>query len=192
MNNSSSLAIEDSIELSLLNHQQIHENIKFADQKAGAVIAADGTLLALTYAQIDPAKLPSTIAVGFIVCAILSTAIGLAFWVAKPRGEANRARGAGVIDSIRISLYSHEQFQAQMACIQADELLKEVLTLVYDRAYIDQKKYFYLRIALLISLVGWIAALLFAAWTKLYNIGVAPSHPGQLCTIALMMSSRPS
>jgi len=159
---------KDSIELLLLNHQQIHENIKFADQKAGAVIAADTAVLALTYSQIEPAKLSHLFILGVLVCLILSIAIGLAFFVVRPRGEKNREIGAGFVDSIRISLYSHDQFQAKLSQLDLGDLLGEVQTLVYDRAHIDQRKYFYLRVSLIVSLVGWTVALLLAFWLKLY------------------------
>lgn len=157
----------DAIELLLLNHQQIHENIKFADQKASALIAANGALLALTYSLIDR-KVPYSLSIGLPLCLLLAVAIALSFWVVKPRGERNRERGPGVIDSIRICLYSLEDYQARLSAISTAELLDELRTFVHDRAYIDSRKYFFLRGSLIASAIAWIAALLFAAWSKLY------------------------
>jgi hypothetical protein len=156
---------QDAIELLLLNHQQIHENIKFADQKASALIAANGALLALTYSLIDQ-KVPFSLSIGFPLCLLLAVAIGLSFWVVKPRGERNRKRGPGVVDSIRICLYSLEAYKARLSDISTDELLDELRTFIHDRAWIDARKYLFLRRSLIASAIGWITALMFAAWSK--------------------------
>lgn len=168
MNNSNDIPLQDRLQLLLLSQQHIHENIKFADQKSAALVLANGALLTTTFNLISPGERPTAILPGLIVCTILSIAIAVAFWVVKPRGEKNRARGVGVIDSIRISLFSHEQFLAQIAKIQDHELLEELRTFVYDRAVIDKEKYFILQVALLISFVGWTAALAFAVWVRLF------------------------
>jgi hypothetical protein len=158
----------ETIELLLLNHQHIHENIKFADQKAGAVAAADGALLALTYNLIDPWKMPNAVIAGLLVCLILSIAIGYSFWVVRPRGGQNRRRGPGVVDSIRISLYSHDQFQTKSDEMKGPELLYELRSFIYDRSYIDDRKYFYLRVSLTMSAIGWASALIFAVVVKVH------------------------
>lgn len=161
--------IKEKINLLFLNHQQIHENICFADRKAGAVIAADGALLALSYQLIDPIKIPYSPFIGFLVCFILAIGIGFAFWVVRPRGEQNRERGSGMIDSIRIKLYSYEQFQQKFSDADESQLLSEIVALVYDRSHIDQKKYLYLKISMILSFFGWISAFAFAAWVKVFS-----------------------
>lgn len=76
----------DSVELLLQNQQHIHENIKFADQKAAAVIGANTALLALVYSLIDNKDL-CALSLGFLCCSLLTSSAGLAFLVVKPRGE---------------------------------------------------------------------------------------------------------
>jgi hypothetical protein len=150
------------------NQQQIHENIKFADSKAGAVIAANGALLAATYAAI-PANVkdqPTTVFAALVVSFFLAIGTGFGFGVIWPRGQLNRARGPGVIDSARINLYGHDEFLQQGKDITDEQLIKQMYSLIYDRAHIDQRKYLFLRISLFISVFGWLSALLFAVWVK--------------------------
>lgn len=168
------MEVKDKITLLFLNHQQIQENIKFADQKAGAVIAANGALLALSYSLIHPAHIPHSLFAGLLVCFVLLIGIGSAFWVVRPRGEQNRKRGYGIIDAIRINLSSHEQFQHSVSEVSDEQLLEELVSFIYDRAHIDQKKYFYLKISMVASLIGWISALLFAVWIKMSPFQSAP------------------
>jgi Family of unknown function (DUF5706) len=153
----------DSMHLLLVNQQQIHENIKFADQKALALIGIDAALLGVIYPLLTRSRCPMLV-VGFAVCALLAAGIAFAVWVIKPRGERNRARGPGVVDSTRVSLYSERQFLERLRSISAADLLEEARIFIYDRSYIDSRKYTHLRTSLSVSAAGWLGALALAAW----------------------------
>ena len=158
-----------SIELLLANHQLVHENIKFADQKASILITLNGGLIAGVYALID-ASIPRAPFLGFTVCVLLAVAIGFALWVIRPRGSEHRHRGPGVIDAIRISLYTFEDFKARVSTISRADLVGELQAFLYDRARIDERKYRFVRYSLAVSAIGWLGALSFAAWIKLAKI----------------------
>lgn len=158
-----------SIELLLANHQLVHENIKFADQKASILITLNGGLIAGVYALID-ASIPRAPFLGFTICVLLAVAIGFSLWVIRPRGSENLHRGPGVIDAIRISLFTFEDFQKRVSTISRADLVGELQAFLYDRARIDERKYRYLRYSLAVSAVGWLGALSFAAWIKLAKI----------------------
>ncbi|WP_367848008.1 hypothetical protein [Rhodoferax sp. WC2427] len=158
---------KQTVEMLFQNNQQIHENIKFADQKAGAVITANTALLALIYSTIPSGAVLCKLWTGFLVCFILAVAIALAFFAIKPRGSRNLRRGPGVVDSIRINLYGLRDYLDRAATISEDDFLCELRTLIHDRSHIDERKYFYLRASLGVSALGWLAALVFAAWVKL-------------------------
>lgn len=163
-------AFNDSaaFELLLMSQQQIHENIKFADQKAAAVIGASGALMALIFPLIEQ-KVPFALALGLPTCLMLALGIGLAFLVVKPRGDLNRRHGPGVIDSARIAQYSLPQFHERLTAMSNEALLAELRTFIYDRAHIDQRKYRYLRWSLRVSAAAWLASLLFAVWAKVHS-----------------------
>jgi len=161
-----SIDAKDSVALLLTSQQQIHENIKFADQKAIALIGVNAALLGVLYSLITSAE-PSTLFIGLIACLFLATGIGFSIWVIKPRGENNYKRGAGIIDSIRIAQFSLSDFLIQAELISNKDLLVELRTFIYDRAIIDREKYFFLKISLYISLTGWLISLILAGWVKL-------------------------
>lgn len=162
-----SIDAKDSMALLLTSQEHIHENIKFADQKAVALIGINGALLGVLYPLIPATELKPLIA-GLIVCILLAAGIGLATWVIRPRGEKNYNRGAGVIDSIRIAQFSLDDFLSQAETISNKDLLLEIRTFIYDRAAIDRKKYFFLKFSLYISLTAWLASLILAGWIKLH------------------------
>lgn len=159
---------KDTLELLLINHQQIHENIKFADQKASAIIAANSALLALSYSLIQP-SIKFTLFAGFFVCFVLAVSIAIAFLVIKPRGGLNNQKNPGVFDPKRIARYSLEDYQQRMSEISTTELLNELGVFIYDRACIDNQKYFFLRLSLIISAIAWILSLFFAVSIKLFT-----------------------
>ena len=156
-----------AIEMSLVNQQHIHENIKFADQKAVAFIGINTALLGAIYGMvtIDGSSL-ATIILGALACVSLAIGIGFAIWTIKPRGERNRDRGPGVIDSVRIPLFSLEQYLSRMEQISDDDLLLELRTFIYDRAVTDREKYEKLKVSLPFSSVGWLLSLATAVLVK--------------------------
>ena len=84
----------------LANQQHIHENIKFADQKAIVIIGINGGLLGAIYPIMAPGNWRSLV-FGAIVSTTLSAGIGLAMTVIWPRGRRNKERGPGIVDAAR-------------------------------------------------------------------------------------------
>lgn len=159
---------QDEALLFFINVQQhIHENIKFADQKAVQVIAIDMALIGAIYSitgTTDEHLLRT--AVG--VCAVLGVGILFAVSVIRPRGEQNEMRGSGVLDAIRIvKHHSVSDFLSECDSVSKRELLRQQRMFVFDRACIDRDKYRQLRRSLLFSTAGWLSAFGYAALAKL-------------------------
>ncbi len=159
---------KESVALLLANQQHIHENIKFADQKAAAFIGINGALLSVMYGMIvlDTPN-PATVVFGSFACLSLAIGIGFAVWTIKPRGKRNKDRGPGVVDSARIWQFSLEQYLFRMKEISDAELLKELRTFIYDRSVIDREKYEKLEVSLPFSAVGWLLSLITAVLVKM-------------------------
>ena len=157
---------KEVLELLFIQHQHVHENIKLADQKASAIIAANGALLALSYSLIQP-SVKFTLFVGLVVCFVLVLSIAMAFLVIKPRGESNKNKFPSIFDPKQIAQYSLNDYQKRSSEISTEELLKDLRVFIYNRSCIDSEKYIFLRLSLIISAVGWILSLLFAALIKI-------------------------
>jgi hypothetical protein len=160
---------QNTFALLLANHQHVHENIKFADQKAGFFVTLDGALCAFVYSLAKP---PDTTlcSLSLILCFVLAVGIGLGIFVVWPRGSTNRKRGPGVVDADRAYQFGSErEFVGRCASITDEELLTETRTFLYDRSKINRLKYRYLRLAISVSAVGWFGSLVLAAWAKLYS-----------------------
>lgn len=167
MNGNESLTTKDTLELLLINQQHIHENIKFADQKAAAFIGINGALLSVVYGMMSlDLSNPAIVAFSLLACMSLAIGIGFAVWTIKPRGDKNKQRGPGVIDSVRISQLSLEQYIARLDVISDAELVKELRTFIYDRSVIDREKYEKLKVSIPFSAVGWLLSLFTAAMVK--------------------------
>jgi len=88
------LSANETLNLLLINQQHIHENIKFADQKATAFIGLNAALLGVIYKLIDlDISNPATVVFGSFACLSLAVGTGFAIWVIKPRGRRNKKRG---------------------------------------------------------------------------------------------------
>lgn len=136
-----------------LNQQQIHENIKFADQKAGVVIVLNTALLGGLY-QVAKELCPLWLLAS--ACLLIATGGGLAFLVLWPRGRQNKQRGGGVVDAIRISRLTHAEYLDRAARVSIDDLIRETWDFVFDRACIDHRKYQLFRLSLAVSGIGWL------------------------------------
>jgi hypothetical protein len=158
---------KDSLELLLMNHQHIHENIKFADQKASAIIAANGALLALSYSLIQP-SVKFTLFMGFFVCLVLAISIAIAFLVIKPRSHIKKQENFSIFDPKCIARYKLEDYQNRMNEISTKDLLVELRKFIYDRACIDNQKYIFLRLSLFVSAIGWGLSIFFATSVKIF------------------------
>ncbi len=155
----------------LSSHQHIHENIKFADQKAIVIIGLNVGLLGTVYQLLKPDAGSSTL-FGVSVCCILAIGTALGIMVIRPRGNRNKSRGAGIVDAARIGQYDRaEDFRDAYLNASDAEITKQTLIFIHDRAHIDRRKYLWLRGSLYVSTLGWIAALLFALWVKVWPQG---------------------
>src|SRR5262245_47930626 len=118
----------DAVGYLLANLNRIYEGLKFADQKAGVLIAANSALLALTDKLLDvktstPLRVSAFIgAVGLIIGA------AFAFWAIIPRGgRLISKRGLGVVDSVRSNAYQDvDTFLDASANSSQDSVIKEL------------------------------------------------------------------
>ena len=165
MNNQ--LDFDRSIELLLMHQQQIHENIKFADQKAIQILTLDGVLLGILFNEFLDKNHINQSMIALFICLILLVGISSAIYVIYPRGNCSFIRGKGVIDSARIIQFSQESFITQCSEISNIALLEELRTFIYDRVTIERSKYKFLRASIAISSVGWIMMILFSGLAKL-------------------------
>lgn len=161
-----SFEAKDAINQLLVNQQQIHENIKFADQKAGAITAINTALLSVIYQLVSDSK-PFTLPLGWYAALVLSSAIVVAIGVVWPRGGVGRSRGTGMVDAGRIAQFPDESAFIERCKTASDlALLREARIFVYDRARIDAIKYSWLRVSLLLSSFGWVLSFTLAAAVK--------------------------
>lgn len=164
----SDIQLRDQIEFHFLNQQQIHENIKFADQKAVQIMAINGVLLGFMFQQFRIDELHGNWLV-FLLCIFFVAGIAAALLVIKPRGVKSRKRGSGVIDSSRIVQYDElDLYLQRLSSITTTEFLDELRVFVYDRAIIDQSKYKFLRLSIYISSVAWVGSITFFSRVKLF------------------------
>jgi len=142
--------------------QHIHENIKFADQKAAQVITLNTAAIAAVYAVVALSQ-SRHVLVAFGAWIFLSIGIGYAVSAIRPRGEQNEQRGPGLLDAVRIVQQGPEAYYAALSSASVERLTKEMQEFIYDRACIDRDKYTELRRSLFYSAAGWSVSLLTAA-----------------------------
>ena len=162
MNNS--IDAKNSITLLLANHQHIHENIKFADQKAMVFIALNTGLLGIIYPILENQSLAVKI-IGLGICSVLLVGIGMGVFVIRPRG-GTMCHDVGVIDPNRISRFELNDYLNRAEGISSQELLVEIRTFIYERAKTNVKKYKIISRQMLISMLGWTIALILIFWLK--------------------------
>ena len=156
----------EAIQIALTTHQHIHENIKFADQKALFLTLINTALIGYTWSQAAPttflfwAKLTT--------CAALVVGVGFAAWTVRPRGDRPINKSPGLVDPNRIVEYKDlNQYQTALNAATQDNILSQLQELIYERSTINQKKYSSLRISIIFSAIGWAAALTTAIWPTL-------------------------
>jgi hypothetical protein len=165
MNNSGDA--KTSFQMLLLNQQHIHENLKFADQKASGLIALNAALIGAIYPLARPHNQLS-IWVGVFAFAMIA-GIACSLCVIYPRGHRRRCEQGkqGIVDADRICQHpSMEAYASACANISDEELLKEARELIYHRSKINRKKYTFLRRSIWVSVVGWLGALILAGVVK--------------------------
>lgn len=151
----------------------IHENIRFADQKAGATIGLNlAVFTALANGQVILPLLPEPIwaaaQIGTGVLLFLST--GVSAWVVYPRGaKAHHELPDGfgdcaVPEKIQKKWKHVEDFTRAFAGFSAqeptvpDQLVKDLAALVWVRARINERKYRRLKFAMGIAFLSWASA----------------------------------
>jgi hypothetical protein len=151
----------------LTSHQHIHENIKFADQKAAFFVTLDGAVLTAVYSLIRPGDYVCDV-IGYEICALLLLAMGFGVYTIWPRALLRRGNlKPGVIDPIRIRKFKEEEFLARCIAINDDELQCEARQLIYFRATTNYTKYWWLTFSLVVSIAGWLSAIVYCAVLKI-------------------------
>jgi hypothetical protein len=142
----------------------IHENIKFADQKAAAIIGINTLLLGIVFDRATKISAGSCRGYGLVVC-ILLLIIGIGFGVSviRPRGRRSYRRGEGLVDPNRIAQHDNvDDYHSNWQRAPNDDVIKELCIHIYDRSSVNKAKYSWLGACLCISLLGWIASLVVA------------------------------
>lgn len=163
----SQMETDKAFELLLIQQQQIHENIKLADQKATQIMTIDGVLLGILFHEFLDSKYHAQSIIAIIISIILLIGIGYSIYVIYPRGNRGKLRGEGVIDPARIVLLSLDDFLQKIRNTKTELLVKELRIFIYDRSFNERVKYKLLRIAIITSAIGWIIFILFAATIKM-------------------------
>jgi hypothetical protein len=134
----------------------VSEWVKFADAKAGAILAADGVLLALLIGQLDDSR-RSAVALAVLRCAIacaVSSGI-LAVWAVVPRVHSSGSDS--LIHYGRISKFaSFENYRDTVTAAHAagDEIPTALMLHIWTLSRVARHKY---------RLISWAVRLLAAA-----------------------------
>ena len=150
------------------NMARIHSNIRFADAKSGVVLLLDIGLLKAMYELLDgKLSIETMTAYLFYIPSAILLIIGGIFCilVVKPRGsDYSKSRGPGLVDPVRVSQYSKAgDYVCEIKNAKSDEIYQNMYELMWDLSRIDRSKYCTLRYALFISILSWIAFLLWVA-----------------------------
>lgn len=153
---------KDKISFLLGTHAHIHENIKFADQKALVVIVLNTGLIGGLYKDhiLDGAD-PFVKIVAISMFLILSLGILFSVIVIRPRGSEIPKKMRGFSNPMKITNWDNaEDYKDGFENSSDEVLVNDLLDFVYSRSTINKKKYFYLKLAILISFIGWVLGLI--------------------------------
>ncbi|WP_432798470.1 Pycsar system effector family protein [Poriferisphaera sp. WC338] len=158
---------QENINLALTIHQHIHDNIKFADQKALFLTVLNTALLGYIWSLTAVVHTPLFYTKLF-VCGALALAIGFAVWTVRPRGDRPTNSTPGLVNPNRIVMHKKfTDYQTELNAASKNDVLIHLQELIYDRSNTNQKKYDSLRISLNISALGWIGGLGIVVWPTL-------------------------
>jgi hypothetical protein len=150
------------------NEKMIHENLKFADTKAGVLIVLDCALVKGVWTSLLPSLFACPTCVSaWIACIVLGAAIAVAVrGVIWPRTPAKKERG--LVDPNRIAYYgvvddktaegAAMEFTKDMGTVPHGDLFRDLAGLVFRRSRTDVKKYFWLKWVIVLSAFGVLAA----------------------------------
>jgi hypothetical protein len=136
-------------------HSYMNEYIRFADAKAGLVVAwASAMLGALAGARLHD-KIDANLQGAFCLAGVLSLliAFALAFWSIVPRLWTRQPIGYIFWKSI-LAHKSKDQFVSGIMAQSADELNGQVAGHVFDLAGICDAKFSYVNISIIFAFVG--------------------------------------
>ena len=155
----------DGLSVLSANMARIHSNIRYADAKSGVVLLINIGLLKATYELLDGNfSIENMTSHLFYIPSVILLVIGGLFCilVVKPRGnEYSKSRGPGLFDPVRVSQYSEVgDYVRAIKSAKDDEIYQNMYELMWDLSKIDRSKYHTLRHALFISILSWIAFLL--------------------------------
>lgn len=139
----------------------IHENIKFADQKATGVIGINTLLLGIVFNLATKTSGGSCRGMSLFICIMLLViGIGAGVWVIMPRGRRSYRRRAGLVDPNRIAQHDEaKKYHSSWRFASRERVLEDLCIHIYDRSRVNRDKYTALGACLCISLFGWIASL---------------------------------
>ncbi|WP_321288256.1 Pycsar system effector family protein [uncultured Sunxiuqinia sp.] len=138
----------------------IHENIKFADQKSLVVIIINTGLISGLY-KIGILDYSHSLLLLSAVISFLCLSFGILFSIFAiwPRGE-NKNSGVGFSNPVRITRWENiKTYKEGFKDSNPENLMDDLLELVFDRSSINKKKYYWLKWAIRVSLVGWFLGL---------------------------------
>ena len=160
--------IGDSISQLLSNLNRIYETLKFADQKAGVLIAANSTILAVSDTLLKSSTASTLRVAAFIGAIGLVAGTALAFSVIVPRGnKVISKRSVGIVDSYRINAHSSlEEYLKIVSTADVEDFISELHLMQYDYSVISCIKYSWLRKSIWVSAVAWVITLTSIALSK--------------------------
>jgi Family of unknown function (DUF5706) len=145
---------ERFIKFNFVNGQNVHLNnsIRFSDMKAGALIAANGTLIKFGNDLIK-AKFTLNIWIANIGMLLLMAGILFAILVVMPKRVNHKEKGVHYWE--HISNYEKDDFVETLDDMEVSELLQKSMKNNYDQATILKRKFRTLRLAFIVSGSGY-------------------------------------
>lgn len=139
--------------------QSIHENIKFADTKAGSIMALNLALIATTNALILSVsdRYSFLFILGCLSIIVLVISIGCTVKVIYPRGDNSTAPNeASLCDLNKIAKSSFDEYRKNVKKSSDKQLLDDIILFIYDRSLNNRTKYKWLKREINFGIVGWI------------------------------------
>jgi len=155
-----------------LIQESIYENIKFADTKAGSLVALNLAIITamevLTLFENDKniiLFIIACISFMFLIVSILCSVKVL--W---PRGNKSAVSDEDSLCDVNkiAKLKSHEKYKKNVLKSDDKQLLKDIALFIYDRSLINKEKYKWFKIGIKFGIIGWIICFLSVSWKILY------------------------
>jgi len=179
----------DTTDHLFLISNQIHDNIKFADQKAAFFSVINIALLGYLWTlDIDPALDGHEHAAAcywcflsakFFCCLCVAIAVFCSVLTIVPRGnEAPPGVTKGIVDPVRIILYGgkKENWETRQICAdkmlrahRIDDINKYLAMLVLNRSHTNAAKYYWVKLCFIISSLTWALVFIFLVTAECYN-----------------------